>query len=86
MATLEQLEAGLRAAMAAGKTDYAKTIGAEIVKMRQPKQEIDPTRGEGNVARKIEPTTFLEKNVPVPEGKGFPQPLVDFATGASTWN
>ena len=83
MATLQQLEAGLRAAMNAGNTDYAKAIGAEIVKMRQPQQAIDPTRGEGNIARKIEPETFLEKNVPVPEGKGFPQPLVDFATGAS---
>jgi hypothetical protein len=83
MATLQQLEAGLRAAMAAGKTDYAKAIGAEIVKMRQPQQEIDPTRGEGNIARKIEPETWAEKNVPVPEGKGLPRVAVNALTAGT---
>jgi len=57
--------------------------GAYRVELGAEQPTIDPTRGEGNIARKIEPTTFLEKNAPVPEGKGFPQPLVDFATGAS---
>lgn len=99
MASIEQLEAGLRAAMSAGNTDYAKIIGAEILKARKS-SEIDPTYGEGNIAPKL-PRSSLDETVDkiaptvtsaynmydkvanVLPGIPNTQEVVDLATGAS---
>lgn len=56
MATLEQLEQGLKAAYAAGKTDYARILAAQIIEARKsPANLIPDAVVPGTVQQKPEP-------------------------------
>lgn len=77
MATIEQLEQGLKAAYSSGKTDYARVLAAEIMKARQDPANLIP----GSVI----PETIQQAPEPtmVDQAIGLGEAGLTLATGAT---